>query len=305
VTGAATIAVEVPPRFELAPTAGRWLGRRDQRGGEVPSRLLRATRTPEGPATVSYRSVPGRSSIEVEAWGPGAAWALDQAPALLGAGDDPSGFAALVADHPLLRRLHRAHPGLRLGRTDRVVEAALAAVCAQKVTGLEAARTWRALVGRFGDPAPGPHRLRLPPDPARLAGAGYFDLHRLGLERRRAETVLAVARAAADLEPGPGGDPEPACRRLRAITGVGIWTENGVRQTAFGDADAVGFGDYHLPNLVSWALAGERQGSDERMAELLAPFPGHRGRVVFLLIRGRLAPPRRGPRLAPSGMERR
>ena len=52
---------------------------------------------------------------------------------------------------------------------------------------------------------------------------------------------------------------------------------------ALGDADAVSVGDYHLPSLVSWALAGERRGTDERMLELLAPFAGHRGRVIRLL----------------------
>jgi 3-methyladenine DNA glycosylase/8-oxoguanine DNA glycosylase len=84
-----------------------------------------------------------------------------------------------------------------------------------------------------------------------------------------------------------------------------VWTDAEVRRIAFGDPDAVSFGDYHLPHLVSWALAGRRRGSDELMAALLEPFAPQRGRAVRLLEVARLGPPRRGPRLAPSGMERR
>ncbi len=71
---------------------------------------------------------------------------------------------------------------------------------------------------------------------------------------------------------------------------------------ALGDADAVPVGDYHLPNLVSWALAGEPRGTDDRMLELLAPWAGHRGRVLRLLGRGVGHAPRYGPRLALRNM---
>ena len=92
--------------------------------------------------------------------------------------------------------------------------------------------------------------------------------------------------------------------RLTAVTGVGPWTAAEVSAVAFGDADAVSVGDYHLPSLVSWALAGERKGTDERMLELLAPFSGHRGRVIRLLAAGGAGPPRRGPRMAPRDIAR-
>ena len=42
----------------------------------------------------------------------------------------------------------------------------------------------------------------------------------------------------------------------------------------FGDPDAVSVGDYHIPNMVAWALAGDARGTDEHMLELLAPFAG-------------------------------
>ena len=62
-------------------------------------------------------------------------------------------------------------------------------------------------------------------------------------------------------------------------------------------------GDFHLKNLVSWALAGEPRGTDERMLELLAPWAGHRAYVVRLLELSGLRPPRYGPRLTPRRFE--
>ena len=71
---------------------------------------------------------------------------------------------------------------------------------------------------------------------------------------------------------------------------------------ALGDADAVSVGDYHLPNQVAWALAGEARADDARMLELLEPYRGQRGRVIRLLLAGARvgmpAPPR--PEDAPA-----
>ncbi len=71
--------------------------------------------------------------------------------------------------------------------------------------------------------------------------------------------------------------------KLALLPGVGPWTIGSVMASAMGDPDAVAVGDFHLKNLVSYALAGEPRGTDERMLELLAPYAGQRGRVVRLL----------------------
>ena len=90
---------------------------------------------------------------------------------------------------------------------------------------------------------------------------------------------------------------DDARARLTALPGVGEWSAAEVAIRALGDADAVSIGDYHLPNLVSWLLAGEARGTDQRMLELLEPYRGHRGRVLRLLeVAGRPAP-RFGPRM--------
>src|SRR5215472_8385235 len=116
----------------------------------------RTSLTPDGPATMRVHAVPagedGRVTVHASAWGPGAAWFLGTLPGLLGAADDPSGFAPV---HPLLREMARRHHALRIGRSDRVFEALIPAVLEQKVVGAEAKRAWRLLLLRFGDPPPG------------------------------------------------------------------------------------------------------------------------------------------------------
>jgi len=91
--------------------------------------------------------------------------------------------------------------------------------------------------------------------------------------------------------------PADAMRRLTALPGIGPWTAAEVALVALGDPDAVSLGDYHLPDMVAWALAGEPRADDTRMLELLEPWRGHRGRVIRLVVMGAGAAPRRGPRM--------
>jgi 3-methyladenine DNA glycosylase/8-oxoguanine DNA glycosylase len=272
---------------------------------EGPGRAWRATRTADGPATLLLERT--ATGVRARAWGTGAAAAVTDVEALLGLDDDPS---RLVPRHPAVTDAIRRRPGLRIGRTGAVLEALVPAILEQKVTGDEARRTYRALVRVHGEPAPGPAGLRLQPAPEVLASLPYHAFHPLGLERRRAELVRGVAREAARLErlvagaAGPGGDPGPAYATLRAFPGIGPWTAAEVGIRAFGDPDALSVGDFHLPNLVAWALAGEPRGTDERMLELLEPYRGQRGRVARLLELSGIRVPRYGPRLSPRRIER-
>jgi 3-methyladenine DNA glycosylase/8-oxoguanine DNA glycosylase len=220
-------------------------------------------------------------------------------PQLLGAADDSDQFQPRSR---LLRELASRHAGVRFGRTDAVYEALLPAVCEQKVTGEEARRAYRQLVRRFGEPAPGPGALTLPPTAERLAGIPYFELHPLGLERRRADTLRRVAARARWLEAAGTLPASNARARFRTVEGVGPWTAAEVARVALGDPDAVSVGDFHLPHLVSWALAREPRGNVARMLELLEPYRGQRARVVRLLELSGIRAPRYGPRLAPRAI---
>lgn len=266
--------------------------------------VARATRTLDGPTTL-LAEVRG-TRVEAEAWGPGADRVLDGLPALLGLDDDSTGFEP--GRHPVVAALARRLAGLRLGRSGAVLEALIPAILEQRVTGSEAATAFRGLVRRHGEPAPGPvaaaQRLRLPPAPAALAALPYYAFHPLGVERRRAEIVRRVARDARRLEALadlPGSHREvgaAAAARLRAYPGIGPWTAAEVTLRALGDPDAVSIGDFHLPNLVAFALAGEPRADDARMLELLEPWQGHRARVIRLLEASGIEAPTYGPRYA-------
>src|SRR6202142_1189163 len=177
-------------------------------------RVQRATRTPDGPASVELAL--GGGAVRVRAWGPGAAWAVAHAPAFLGFDDQPGTFRP---GHPLLDDLTRRYPGVRFGRTEAVLEAIVPAVLEQKITGDEARRVYRALVRAHGEDAPGPLELRLAPSAERLAALPYYAFHPLGLERRRAELLRKLGASAKRLESLVDLDPAEASRRLQAIPG--------------------------------------------------------------------------------------
>lgn len=257
-----------------------------------------ATHTPDGPATLHLhrRGIPAPSSeLVATGYGPGAGWVLERADAVAGLRDDLTGFAALAAQHPRVARLAREHRGLRLPTAGRVWQFLAPTILGQKVTVIEARRGYAGLVRQLGEPAPGPITdLLLPPDPATVAATPYWAFHRHGVEQRRADTLRRAAALAASLEAAP--DAATLSRRLLAIPGVGPWTAAEVTRLAFGDPDVVTVGDYHIPNSIAWALAGEARGDDARMLELLAPFAGHRGRVCRLIAAAGIGAPKFGPR---------
>jgi 3-methyladenine DNA glycosylase/8-oxoguanine DNA glycosylase len=289
----------------------------DEAGG-----IWRTSLTPAGPGTI--RVLPGRvaadgsaTRVRAQAWGPGAQWLLDGLPGALGAFDDASGFAADA--HPVIRDAARRHPDLRIGRSGRLLESLVPAILEQKVVVLEAHRAWRILLAKYGTPPPGPapRGMRVFPPPATWRRIPSWDWHRAGVEGVRAETIIRAASVADSLERLLALTHAEADRKLRTIPGIGVWTSAEARQRAAGDPDAVSVGDYHLKNVVGWALAGRRRSTDEEMLELLEPFKGHRHRATRLIglsrgngtaappagsATGRArygtgGPPRRGPRM--------
>jgi 3-methyladenine DNA glycosylase/8-oxoguanine DNA glycosylase len=260
--------------------------------------VWRASRTEEGPATT--RVARARDGWRVSAWGPGARAALAALPRLLGSEDDP---AKLVLEPPKLHQVAQRSRGLRFGRTDAVWPALLPAVCGQKVTSAQAHQAYFGILRRWGEPAPGPGGLRLPPRAEVIAALPYHELHPVGLEQRRALTLIRAAQAAERLEQAVDMEPAAALARLRTVPGIGAWTAAEVARPAFGDPDAVSIGDFHVPNTVCWFFAGEPRGDDTRMLELLEPYRGQRARVVRYLERAGVTAPRFGPRMTPRRIE--
>jgi len=260
------------------------------------SGVWRTLRTPHGAATLhlSLRS----DGVEATAWGPGAEWAIAGVPELLGHGDDWSGLD--VSGNAFLADSLRRNPGLRLLRTRQVFEMMLGAIFEQKVTGLEARRSWRVLFAKYGEPAPGPapEGMRVFPSAEMWRRVPSWEWHRAGVGPERSATAVRAAVVAASLERTlDGGRGGPSVERaLRSIPGVGVWTAAETTQRAHGDPDSPSVGDYHLPALVGWALIGTPV-DDDGMLELLAPWAGHRQRIMRLIESSGFVKPRFGPRM--------
>ncbi|MFM9035131.1 MAG: DNA-3-methyladenine glycosylase family protein [Mycobacterium sp.] len=236
-------------------------------------------------------------TVECRAWGEGAAEFVENLPALLGADDDTSDFRPA---HPTVALAHRRVPHLRIGRTGRVLEALIPAVLEQRVQGVEAFRSWRLLVNRYGTPAPGPApaAMRVPPPASAWRSIPSWEYHRANVDPGRMRTLVGCAARADALERLAARPPAEARAAMMSLPGVGVWTAAETAQRALGDADALSVGDYHLAGMIGWTLLGHAI-DDAAMEELLEPQRPHRYRAVRLLEVSRLAySPRRGPRLA-------
>ncbi|HEU4360109.1 MAG TPA: DNA-3-methyladenine glycosylase 2 family protein, partial [Mycobacterium sp.] len=257
--------------------------------------IWRTSLLSSGPVTARIiRSAP--DAVGCTSWGSGADEFLDRAPALLGADDDATDFAPR---QPTVAAAHRRLPHLRLGRTGCVLEALIPAVLEQRVPGADAFRSWRQLVTKFGTSAPGPApaRMRVPPAAEVWRAIPSWEFHRANVDPGRARTIVGCAQRAVSLERLVAGSAQRAREGLMSLPGVGVWTAAETAQRAFGDADALSVGDYHLAKMIGWTLLGYPI-DDETMVELLEPMRPHRHRVVRLLEASGLAvEPRRGARL--------
>lgn len=264
------------------------------RGPTGTGRFVRATHTPDGPGTL----VIGWSGEDVttEAYGPGAGWLLGRAPLMLGVGDD-NDHGLEHSNHLAVSNAARASRHLRFGASGNLYHELVPTIIEQRITIGEAHRQWQQLCFELGEPAPGPFaRLLLPPTPRVLSRQPSWWFHSRGVERKRAETLIDVARHAGKFWAWSQMDPSSVGRKLSLLRGVGPWTIGSVLGPALGDTDAVAVGDFHLKNMVAFNLAGEARATDERMLELLEPFAGQRGRVVRMLARHGVGAPKFGPK---------
>ncbi|MFC8200178.1 DNA-3-methyladenine glycosylase family protein [Streptomyces sp. NPDC057298] len=256
--------------------------------------VWRASLTPVGPGTL--RVCVRGGVVEGEAWGPGARWLLDQLPLMLGEADDPGAFEPR---HRLVATTRHRRPGLRLTRTGLVLESLIPSILEQKVTTDEAYRAWRSLVRKYGVPAPGPvdGRMFVMPEPRVWSLIPSWEWHRAGVDNKRASTILRAVRVARRMEEAVALDAEAARERLELVSGIGPWTSAETVQRSHGAPDAVTVGDLHLPGIVGYALAGDRDADDAVMLSLLEPYAGQRHRAARLILLSGRTPPRRHPKM--------
>ena len=110
---------------------------------------------------------------------------------------------------------------------------------ARRCRAVKAKQSRRALAKAFGERAPGPKPGWILPSAETVAQLGYHDFHRLGVERKRAETLIRSARELRRMTDLTSRTPAQVQQRLQHIRGIGPWTAAMVTATAMGDADAV------------------------------------------------------------------
>lgn len=249
-------------------------------------------------ATLRITALPdGR--LRARAWGEGAAAAVAAAPVLCGAEDAAAGFAPLLPEVAAAAARLR---GMRMPRTGHVFAELVPVVLEQRVQFLAAAAAYRELVRRYGEPAPGPlpapvaGRMRIAPTPAAWRAVPSWAWHRAGVDPARARTIVGLAGRASSLDRLAAQPAADARAALESLPGVGAWTSAEVAQRAFGDADAISVGDYHLRKHVGYALAG-RDFSDDEFVAALEPWRGQRYRAMRCILDAGPRRPTRGSRL--------
>ena len=294
--------------YDLARTLGPLLRGASDPSFSVQGSVIRhAFTTDEGPATVRLSpagSIELEHRVDAQAWGPGAAAAIESVPRLLGAGDDWRAFdePAFHATLPrMVREARRRSLALRLPSTGRMIDQLVPIILEQKVTVIEARRAYRYLVHRYGTPAPlagasTPPGLVLAPTAAQWLQVPSWEWHKAGVGPQRSATVMRTLRSAVALERLAALPALEAAAKMQTIPGIGIWTAAEVVQRTHGCPDSISVGDYHLAAYVGAALTGRRT-DDAGMLRLLAPWEGHRQRVVRMIQSSGFRKPTFGPRM--------
>jgi AraC family transcriptional regulator of adaptative response / DNA-3-methyladenine glycosylase II len=169
---------------------------------------------------------------------------------------DPVAVGVHLQADPVLGRLARRAPGLRVPGCADPHELAVRAVVGQHVSVASARGVLARLVTEHGRPLSTPqaveggsltHRF---PDVASIA---TLDPDRLPLPRRRARTLvtLAEAVAAGTLTLDVGADAEATRSSLRTILGIGQWTADYIAVRGLGHPDVMLSGDLGVRHAFS------------------------------------------------------
>jgi DNA-3-methyladenine glycosylase II len=189
---------------------------------------------------------------------------------------DPAPFAAFVRDDPVFGPLVARQPGLRIVQSASVFEALTWAIIGQQINlpfAISLRRTFIAQAGR-----PHSEGLWCYPEALDVARLDLDALTSRKFSRAKAETLLRVARMAAEGQLHLAGDDDPASAgaALLAIKGIGPWTVNYTLLRGYGFADCSLEGDVAVRGALG-RLLGEAQKPDQaRTQAWLARYSPHR-----------------------------
>jgi len=206
-----------------------------------------------GHALIGVSALPGEDALELRVRGAAPAALLQLAAVARRVFDlaaDPARIEVALASDPLVAPLVRQRPGLRIPGAWDAFECAVRAVLGQQVS-VAAGRTFAArLVERAGVLIRGgaDGLTHLFPTPASLASA---NLETLGITRRRAATLHALARAVLEQRLDFSAAPQVLVAAMTALPGIGPWTAQYVALRALGEPDALPTGDLVLRRMAA------------------------------------------------------
>ena len=277
-----------------------------RRRGHALQRLLRIGGDPVLAGVVQ----PARDRVVVAARAPTEAAAREAVTRMrfaLGVDDDLRAFHDAFRDDPVIGRVVRAHPELRVRRRPFAWEVLFAAVTEQLIELQRAMEIQRRMIAALGYRCAATG-LRDGPPPAAVADAAPARLASFGLAPKRALTLRRAARELAagrvTLAPERWG---PDARRLRSISGIGRWTLEMVALHGLGRFDHVPAGDLGYLELVGRLATGNPRAyaDEDEVRGFFAPYgewQGLAGEYVRLAAStGRLVTPARGSLPVPAG----
>lgn len=224
-----------------------------------------------------------RCLIEIDDDGRAGAGALARArealTGMLGLRIDPAAFALAVTDDALFAPLVARTPGLRVIQAASVFEALSWAVIGQQINlpfAIALRRTFIELAGRAHSGG-----LWCYPEPADVVRLDIEQLTRRKFSRAKAETLLRLARLAADgaldLDAADGmADIDAAQARLLAIKGIGPWTVNYALLRGYGHPDCSLEGDVAVRTAIGRLTGIEARPTIPEAQAFLRAYRPHR-----------------------------
>ncbi len=233
-------------------------------------RYLRTCRVGNSTGWLMVRDVPRKAHLEVTlgaSLAPVMAAIAGRLRNLFDLDANPVTVAAALTQDRLLAPLSQRFPGLRIPGAFDVFEGAVRTVIGRRVTVAAAGTEAGRLAQQFGEVMSTPfsalNRLGMTPDG--LGSVGIEALGRLGMNRRRAETLghLCAFAKTGGLEYRPGDRFEQVQARLLSVPGIGSRTAYDVAQRIFRYPDAFPSGDADLRR----AVGGNRRLSARKLEQ--------------------------------------
>jgi DNA-3-methyladenine glycosylase II len=228
---------------------------------------------------IDLGAAPGQALCTITVAGDGAvqeAQVKDILLNMLGLRIAPEPFEAAAASDPLFAPLVARERGLRVIQSATIFEALSWAIIGQQINlpfAIALRRTFISLAGRAH-----PDGLWCYPDAESAARLELEELTSRKFSRAKAETLLRLARLAADgdLDLGRDADLPAVSERLLAVKGIGPWTVNYALLRGYGFADCSLEGDVAVRTAIGRLLGKAEKPHLPEAAAFLANYRPHR-----------------------------